>query len=321
MTPIEFLRREKEKKKNPTNIAKISNALVEALVQKNNLGALKVIFYIAKSDIKRQDSELVKLIIDINHLCADCNIDVKTLKRNITKMQETSITFVEENVFEEHIAILPYFKFSYGGKIEIKIFSKILNLIREVKNRFTIIDVKNLMNLKSKHSVRMILLLEMISGFSENVAKRKHYSLAELNGMFGTNYPRLKEFERKILMPVQKELNEKSKLSFIYEVEFDKEDISSRGRPKAVGIVLDLIKKEQLDSDREQNRIFLEWVNKIRREHINEILLYHPDIEANLRVSPKGLLYWDNGNELKASKAKEFWKWMYKNQEKLIIKT
>jgi len=34
MTPIEFLRREKEKKKNPTNIAKISNALVEALVQK-----------------------------------------------------------------------------------------------------------------------------------------------------------------------------------------------------------------------------------------------------------------------------------------------
>jgi plasmid replication initiation protein len=235
-------------------------------------------------------------------------------------MQETSITFVEQNVFEEHIAILPYFKFSYGGKIEVKIFSKILNLIREVTNRFTIIDVKNLMNLKSKHSVRMILLLEMISGFSENVAKRKHYSLAELNGMFGTNYPRLKEFERKILMPVQKELNEKSKLSFIYEVEFDKEDISSRGRPKAVGIVLDLIKKEQLDSDREQNRIFLEWVNKIRREYVNEILLYHPDIEANLRVSPKGLLYWDNGNELKASKAKEFWKWMYKNQEKLIIK-
>ena len=40
--------------------------------------------------------------------------------------------------------------------------------------------------------------------------------------MFGTNYPRLKE------------LNNKSKLSFIYEVKFDKEDITAPGRPKAV---------------------------------------------------------------------------------------
>lgn len=320
MTPIEFLKRQKENQNKPKNIAKISNAIVEALVQKNNLSALKVIFYIAKSDIQFQDGELINITINANSLCKYCNIDIQTLKRNINKMQETNITFVEKDVYEEHIVIIPYFKFNYGGKIEIKMFSKILNLIREVKNRFTIIDVENLMKLKSKHSVRMILLLEMISGFSENVAKRKHYSLAELNGMFGTNYPRLKEFERKILVPIQKELNDKSKLSFLYEIKFDKEDITSRGRPKAVGIILDLINKKQLDSNKEKNKIFLDWVKKIRKEYVNEILLYHPDIDANLRVNPNGYLYWDNGRELNAIKAKEFWKWMYDNQDKLLIK-
>ena len=52
---------------------------------------------------------------------------------------------------------------------------------------------------------------------------------------------------------------------------------------------------------------------------INEILLYYPEVEANLRVSLKGLLYWDNGHELKASKAKEFWKWMFENQGELVV--
>ena len=315
MTPIKFLEKQKESKNK--DFAKISNALVEALIQKNNIGALKIIFYIAKSNIEiLEEGELINITINTKKLCDYCDIDSKTLRRNINKMQETNISFVKENIYEEHIIILPYLKFSYSGTIDIKIFSKVLNLIREVKNRFTTIDVQNLMKFKSKHSIRMILLLEMISGFSENVAKRKHYSLAELNGMFGTNYSRLKEFERKILLPVQKELNEKSKLSFLYEIKFDKEDIS-RGRPKAVGVIIDLKRKDKLEKN--ENRVFIEWINKIRREHINAVLFYHPQAEANLRVSPKGLLYWDNGNELNTLKAKEFWKWMYENKKLLEI--
>ena len=86
-----------------------------------------------------------------------------------------------------------------------------------------------------------------------------------------------------------------------------------------MSVTIDLLIKESDNPKKEENRVFLEWVKKIRKEHINEILLYHPDIEANLRVSSKGLLYWDNGHELKASKAKEFWKWMYENQERLLI--
>jgi plasmid replication initiation protein len=129
-------------------------------------------------------------------------------------------------------------------------FSKILNLIAETKNKFTIIDVENLMQLRSKHSVRMIQLLEMIKGFGVDIPKRKRYLLEDLNGMFGTEYSRLKEFERKILAPVKAELDDKSDLSFVYETIF--EDSVKQGRPSAIGIVIDLI-----DNQRRQRRFFV----------------------------------------------------------------
>lgn len=245
MTPSKW----KSKKKTPdNNLAKISNSLIEAFVKKNNLGALKILFYISKTKISVNDSELTSIILNTKELTSYCDINIATLRRNIEQMQETSISFIEDDSYEENITVIPYTKFVYGGHIEVKMFDKVLNLIAEVQNRFTIIDVENLMKLKSKHSVRMIQLLEMIESFSTFVAKRKTYTLEELNGMFGTNYPRLKEFERKILIPVKEELDQVSDLTYLYQLNFDKEDITKAGRPKAVSIVLDLVsnRKRQL---------------------------------------------------------------------------
>jgi plasmid replication initiation protein len=242
MTPDEFLRRKKEENNNPKNVAKISNALVEAFVQKNNLGALKIMFYIARSNITiEEDNKITSMLIDSKNICKYCNIYIKTLKRNMNQLQESSLTFVKDEKYEQHIVVIPFIEFSYGGKIKIDMYKKILKLIKEVEKRFTVIDVQNLMQLKSKHSIRMIQLLEMINGFDEYVAKRKHYSFVQLNGMFGTNYKTMYEFERKILIPVQKELNDKSKLTFVYTIKFDKDDITAPGRPKAVGITIDLV--------------------------------------------------------------------------------
>jgi len=237
----ENLQKLKEENNQAKNVAKISNALVEALVKKNNLGALKIMFYIARSNIRLPKGDISKITIDPKKLCEYCDIDLRTLKRNIKQMQETTITFIEDKKYEENIVIIPRVKFEYSGVLEIDMYKKILKLIKEVEKRFTVIDVQNLMKLKSKHSIRMIQLLEMINGFDEYVLKRKYYNFAELNGMFGTKYPRLKEFERKILIPVQKELNDKSKLTFVYTIKFDKDDITAPGRPKAVGITIDLV--------------------------------------------------------------------------------
>jgi plasmid replication initiation protein len=140
---------------------------------------------------------------------------------------------------ESYITVIPKAKFITGtNKVEIKMFKEVLELIWQVEKRFTVIDVKALMSLDSKHSVRMIQLLEMIQGFDN--AKRKHYTLAELNLMFGTEYKTFTDFERKILIPVKEELDVNSKLSFIYTVVF-KVNPKGKGRPIADHVIIDLV--------------------------------------------------------------------------------
>lgn len=220
------------------DLAKISNTLIEAFVKQNNLVALKTLFYIARADVKVPDFRLVTIDIDTESLCKYCNIELTTLKRNIKQMTETSISIVDEKS-ESYITVIPKAKFITGtNKLEIDMYKEILELVWQVEKRFTVIDVKALMNLNSKHSVRMIQLLEMIQGFSG--AKRKHYTLEELNLMFGTNYSKFAEFERKILIPVKAELDSNSKLSFLYQTVF-KENPKGKGRPIADKITIDLV--------------------------------------------------------------------------------
>jgi plasmid replication initiation protein len=159
-------------------------------------------------------------------------------------MQETSIKFKDDKR-EAYISVLPKIEFFSGTtKLQIDIYKEILELVHQVKNRFTFIDVKQLVNLKSKHSIKMLSLLEMISGFDEHIAKRKYYELGELNKMFDTNYKRMAQFEAEILKKTKDELDQKSKLSFIYEIKYFQDN--PKGRPKAVGVTIDLVSKKTI---------------------------------------------------------------------------
>ena len=202
-----------QKKSIVNDVAKISNSLIESFVKQNNIVALKTLFYISRSNVAVPSAKMATLSLDTSHLCDYCGIDIKTLKRNIKQMTETSINIVDD-VSESYVTVIPKARFIKGtNKLEVDIYKEILELVWQVERRFTVIDVKSLMSLSSKHSVRMIQLLEMINGFSDTSAKRKIYSLSDLNLMFGTNYKRIKQFEAEILLPIKSELDINSKLS------------------------------------------------------------------------------------------------------------
>ena len=223
------------------DVAKISNSLIESFVKQNNLVALKTLFYIARSNVALPSSNLSTVSLDTSHLCDYCGIDIKTLKRNVKQMTETSIS-ISDDYAESYITVIPKARFIKGtNKLEIDIYKEILELIWQVERRFTVIDVKSLMNLSSKHSVRMVQLLEMINGFGDPVAKRKVYSLSELNLMFGTKYKRIKQFEAEILTPIKSELDINSKLSFVYQIVFI-DNPKGRGRPIADKVQIDLVR-------------------------------------------------------------------------------
>ena len=155
-------------------------------------------------------------------------------------MQETSITFVDEvQDIIEGMSLLPRYKIIAGKhRIEIDIYSRIGKMIIDVKKNYTFINTKTLMSLKSKHSLRLLPVLNRIAQYSDNIGKRKKYELEDLNDLFGTAYKRLQDIERFILVPVKEELDMNSKLTFLHEINFDNFDV---GRPKATTITIDVI--------------------------------------------------------------------------------
>ena len=227
-------------KKKKSNIVKVKNDLIEAFIKSNNLTALKIIFYLAReTDIKPQ-SDIVHIKMNVKDICDYCKVDLKTLKRNLKQMQETSISWKDEKS-ESFVSVLPKVVIGYAGKLEITMFKEVLQMISNVKNKYTLVNAEQLMLMKSKHSARMLLILEYIAGFDEDIPKLKRYDLEELNLLFDTKYKRLKEFEREVLKKAKEDLDANSTKSFIYEIEYDKDDPTSKGRAKAVGVTIFLI--------------------------------------------------------------------------------
>ena len=225
---------------------KISNTFIESAIQKSNASAIKTIYYLAShleglTELKdKSPTTLVSMKFDTREMLKYTEMKLPEVKRNLKAMQQTSITFInEEENIEEGINLLPYYKFVYGKHtVEVKLFVKIAELIIDVKRNYSIINTKALMKLKSKHTLKMLPLLQRIEQYSEEVGKRKTMTLGELNSFFGVNYKKLSQLELHILKPVKKELDAHSKLSFIYETNYDYFDA---GRPKAISITIDLI--------------------------------------------------------------------------------
>lgn len=251
MNPREFLKQQKaEQSEAIKDLVKVSNSLVEGFVSKSNAVALKMLFYIAKQQHK-QRGEITTFMLSADDFADYCNLDHKTIRRNITAMRSTSITFVEHDSkgrkkLEEGIVLVPRSKYDYTEKIiEIDMYKKILDLIVEVEERFTTIDVKNVMELESKYSVRMTMILEQIFGFEGSVEhwdvkQQKTFDLDELNGMFDTSYKRFADFERNVLEPTKAEMDDKSEISFEYRINKGYNSPLDRGRPKALDCTIKL---------------------------------------------------------------------------------
>lgn len=245
MNPREFLKQqEAEQNETIKDLVKVSNSLVESFVSKNNAVALKMLFYIAKQR-QKESGEVTTFTLSLDDFATYCNLDHRTIRDNVKAMQKTSVTFVEYNAdgkpkLERNIVLIPQTTYTYGEKtIEITMFKKILDLIVEVEERFTTIDVKNVMELESKYSIRMTMILEQIFGFKgtpENwdVKQQKTFSLDDLNDMFGTSYKRFADFERKILIPTKAEMDDKSEISFAFKINYGYISRIKRGRPKAI---------------------------------------------------------------------------------------
>lgn len=255
MTPREL----KEKKLKELEIQKyrphqaISNNFINSAILNLNENALKTIFYLSTILDKFDFNKKIDTVeIDLRQMFKHTGITSEIVRKNLKSMQKTSITFVDEKEeIEECVTLIPRIEFYYGkGKVKIDIYSKIAKLIIDVKDTYsyTPMNINTILKLKNKHSFRLLPILNMISRFSKkkpdgtivDLPKRKKYSLASVNDIFGTNYKSFYEIERKILKPTKEELDNSSSLTFIYQVNTEK---LGSGRPKATSVVIDVVER------------------------------------------------------------------------------
>lgn len=196
-----------------------------------------------------KEKNLNKITLDLIELKKVLNLDFKNLRQNIKNIQKTLIT-IRENKNIIDISLIPKVQYNYEKQfIEIFIFDEILKELKDLKNKFTIIDLTNLINLKNKHSIRLLTILENIESYND-VSKVRYFEKKELNEIFDTNYKGIKEIERSIIIPIQQELNQFSKLTFLYDLIYDIDVLNAGRKPlKGIKIYLKDNKTRQLKLD------------------------------------------------------------------------
>lgn len=161
-------------------LQKISNDFLLNTIEKNNPSTLKTLFYIATilKDMeleKYKDDELVDVELDKTAM-QDCTmISDSTLRRNIKQMQQTSITFIDEKKkTQTGVSLIPRYEIQFGkNKIHLKLFGQIAKMIIDVEKNYTFMNVKNVMKLDSKHSIRMLGLLNNLDTYSIKATDKK----------------------------------------------------------------------------------------------------------------------------------------------------
>lgn len=174
------LKQIEEEKKKPLPMRKISNDFLLNTIEKNNPSTLKTMFYIATilREIeldKYEKNQLVTIELDKKELQEYTMISDDTLRRNIKQMQQTSITFFdEENKIQSGVSLIPRYEIIFGkNKIIIDLYSQIAKMIIDVEKNYTFMNVKNVMKLDSKHSIRMLGLLNNLDTYSINPTDKK----------------------------------------------------------------------------------------------------------------------------------------------------
>ena len=253
MLPSEYKKMKRMANKKPKTHRKIANTFIENAIANSNLSALKTIYYLStifeKIDMsKMQDNKIVGIKIDKREMLKYTELSADTIIKTVKSMQKTSITFVDDDGVIEGMSLLPRYRFVPNKNIvELDLYVRIAMMIIEVKEKYTMMDIKELMRLKRPHSVRMLALLNRIATYKDKngkpLPKRKVFTLDNLREFFGVNLRNWNEFERKIIKPIQKELDNNVSKSFIYEANYE---VLGRGRPSFKNVTIDVITKNRI---------------------------------------------------------------------------
>lgn len=198
-----------------------SNHLMEARY-KLNLIEQKIMLQLI-SKIEQHDKEFHIYTFDIKDLALsiDLNPDLKNAYRDIQQATRTLVGRVLQLYSEKENSLLQVSwlssaKYHYNdGTVELKISEDLKPYLLQLKNRFKAYPLKYVIQFKKSYSFRFYDLLKQY----ENIGQRT-FKVTELRRILlieDKEYSRFYDFERWVIKPSVKEINEKSDLKITYE--------------------------------------------------------------------------------------------------------
>lgn len=223
-----------------------SNQLIQARYELS-LNEQKIILY-AASKIDRELNNFNYIELDIN----DFTDLLETKGKRYDEIRETVrelrtkeiiINTDEKEFITGWLSSITFYKNT--GKIKLRFDDDLIPFLLQLKERFTRYQLKNILNLKSKYSIRLYELMKQYE-----FRKQKEFKLEELKKILfiEDKYDRVYDLEKYILKVAKQEINKHT------DINIDYEKIKTGRRITSI-----LFTIESKDQERE---IYIEYLNK-----------------------------------------------------------
>jgi plasmid replication initiation protein len=177
--------------------------------------------------------------------------EIREILRNLRK-KEILITQYDNSrdIREELIAGWIDTAHYKNGEVEIEFPNKLMPYLVELKERYTVYNIRNIANLTSKHAIRIYELMkeyEFRKGFSIEYTKLKELICGS------DKFDRYYDFKKRVLVPAQEDISSKTDICFEFK--------ELRSGKKLQAIEFKISKNKLVLQQRENEKAFTERYN------------------------------------------------------------
>lgn len=230
-----------------------SNALVSSSYQ-ISLAEKRIILYML-SQIRRDDEDFKPYTLSIKEFAQELNISSKNLYERaqlITQQLMSRVLNIKQPDGLLQVSFLSSAKYHDGkGYVELCFDPQLKPYLLQLKECFTTYDIRNVLSLKSFHSIRIYELLKQFEILGERTIE-----IDELKYILGLQeqYKSYNLFKTKVLVQAQKDLEKNTDLSF------DFQEIKSGRRIERIKFIIKRKQKSEniLVENTEKNTVLYE---------------------------------------------------------------
>jgi plasmid replication initiation protein len=230
-----------------TNIVKIHNNLIEAHYKFSREQQV-ILLQVAKT-LQEQDIfdkyEHTTVSYNADELLRRLNItDRRTLRGVVKSLQRCIMSFKNlDEQWEADVNIFISGKYHAGGTVDIEIHKDMLQFLKELTERYTELNLKETVQLKSQYAIRLYEWARKLQniGITKDTKHWKQeqiLTIEEFQKQMGSTYKTWQHIESKVLKPAMDELKDNSFIYVDYEPIKGYKKGQTRGKPGVIEIKL-----------------------------------------------------------------------------------